>query len=198
MFLKDLQSKIDKLDALIASTTHEGEKKAALLARERLLKKLRGKQKYQKAHHQKPPPKKKKHRHRKHPQEEQDKSPEEEIDDFFLDKRFRRKPADTQNATKRQKDYVEVLIVRAALMCPPHVLDYFLSKLGFKQASKVIDELIARFGDPKKDPLTKRQRGFLKNHRRMELTEGFIENLTVGEASTIIEAIKLIQKLSSW
>ena len=196
--MKDLQSKIDKLDALIASTTHEGEKNAALLARERLLKKLRGKQKYQKAHHQKPPHKKKKHKHRKQAQEEQAQSPEEEIDDFFLDKNLKRKPADTQNATKRQKDYIEVLIVRAALMCPPDILDYFLNKLGFKQASKVIDELIERYGDPKKDPLTQRQKSFLKNHRRMEISEGFIEHLTVGEASTIIEAIKLIQKLSSW
>jgi hypothetical protein len=196
----DIRRKIEKLEALIASTMHEGERQAGLLAKERLLKKLRGKEKYQKTynkrkttHHKK---KRRRQREKESSQENAESTDYDDIDGFFFEAEVcRRHKSDTKDATQPQKNYILYLLSRAELSCPIHILDQFLSSLGIGQASRIIDILLERFGDPRDEPLTDNQFYFLKNHRGFQLSDDTIEKLTVSKASLIIEAIKVVEKL---
>ena len=196
-----IRSKIAKLEALIASTTNEGEKLAAILARDRLLKKLRGHEKYQKTHHQrKSSHKKKKHKQRTYRNKSSKKSStkdesDETIDPFFYEEAVcRRSKSDETNATDRQKDYIIALVNRAGLSCPKHILDYFLSRIGLRQASRILDILLERYGDPRNEPLTENQEYFLRHNRGFQLNDNLIYKLTISQASSIIEAIKIVQE----
>ena len=187
-----IRSKIAKLEALIASTTHEGEKKAAILARNRLLKKLRGHEKYQKTHHQqKFSYKKKKHkqrtyRNKKSKTKSTKDNSDETIDPFFYEEDVCwRSKSDEANATKRQKSYIIDLIDRAGLCCPKHILDNFLSRIALRQASRILSILLQRYGDPRGDPLTVNQENFLRNNRGFQLTDDLIDKLTTAQASEI-------------
>lgn len=179
-----IEEKIAKLEALINSTKHAGERESAILARERLLKKLKGGARSKKAY------RKKARKETKSSQREQ-----ERIDPFF----FRedvciRSASDKRDATQRQKDFICFLVKRGHLSCPEGKLENFLKQIGLKQACKIIQLLMEMFGEPKNDPLTDNQYFFLMSRRDVfGLSEGLIDRLTVLEASKIIEAIKVIQ-----
>lgn len=198
-----IRNKIAKLEALIASTTHEGEKQSAILARERLLKKLRGQEKYQKTYHQRKfSHKKKKHKQRTYGHKKSQKTStkeenDETIDPFFYEEKVcRRRSSDKTDATEPQKKYILYLVGRAGLSCPKHILDYFLSRIGMRQASRIIDILLQRYGDPRDDPLTENQIYFLRKNRGFQLDDDFIDNLTISQARKIIDVIKIVQEIS--
>ena len=198
-----IRSKIAKLEALIANTTHEGERQAAILARDRLLKKLRGQEKYQKAYHQrKSTYKKKKHKQRNYGHKTSQKNStkeesDETIDPFFYEEKVRRRrSSDKSDATEPQKKYIVYLVSRAGLSCPNHILDHFLNRVGLRQASRILDILLQRYGDPRDDPLTENQEYFLRKNRGFHLTDGFIDNLTISQARKIIDVIKIVQEIS--
>lgn len=184
-----IKEKIAKLEALINSTKHVGERESAILARERLLKKLKGGARSKKAY-------RKKARKEKSANETNSSQREQErIDPFF----FRedvciRSAIDKRDATDRQKDFICFLVKRGHLSCPQRKLENFLKQIGLKQACKIIQLLLEMFGEPKNDPLTDNQYFFLMSRRDIfGLSEGLIDRLTVLEASKIIEAIKVIQ-----
>lgn len=181
----DIEDKITKLEALIAKTTHEGERESALLARDRLLKKRKRKSRYKKNGKRPPRP---------------DSSPKDPdaIDPFFFreDVCFR-SSIDEKNATQKQKDYIRFLVQRGSLSCPTDKLDRFLDQMGLKQASHTIDLLLEMFGEPKNDSLTDSQYYFLLNRKELfGLSEEVIAHLTVEEASVVIDAVKIIQEKS--
>lgn len=185
-----IKEKIAKLEALINSTKHAGERESAILARERLLKKLKGGARSKKAY-------RKKSRKEKSANETNSSQREQErIDPFF----FRedvciRSANDKRDATDRQKDFICFLVKRGRLSCPEGKLENFLKQIGLKQACKIIQLLLEMFGEPKNDPLTDNQYFFLMSRRDVfGLSEGLIDHLTVLEASKVIEAIKVIQE----
>lgn len=203
----NIEAKIAKLDALIASTTHAGEKEAALLAKERLLKKLHKRGKYQRAYEKKKNSDKKKQRRRETSEESQQKSEqdskrkqskkkEEKIDDFFYqDENCIREESDTSNATFRQKQFISNLVYRSKIAIPSKNLKFFLSQIGFEQASRIINNLFKITGDPRNKPASEKQMYFLSTNSKFEISEETIGILTSLEANTIITAIKLIKKL---
>lgn len=177
----DIEDKITKIEAVIARTTHEGERESALLARSRLLKKRRGKPKSKKAYG------------KERTQKQKD---QEAIDPFFLrgDVYFR-SSKDERDATQKQKDFIRFLVDRADLACPNEKLDHFLDQMGLKQASYIIKLLLELFGEPKNDPLTDNQYYFLMKRKDFfGLSQELIDHLTTMEASIIIEAVEVIEE----
>lgn len=163
------------------------------MAKERLLKKLRGRERHQKTYNKRKTTHHKKKRRR---QRSQENTEYDDIDGFFFEAEVcRRYRSDVKDATQPQKNYILYLLSRADISCPVHILDQFLSSLGIKQASRILDILLERFGDPRDDPLTDNQLYFLKNHRGFQLSDNTIQELTVSKASMLIEAIKLVQGL---
>ena len=186
---KNIEEKIAKLDALIASTTNQGEKESAILARERLLKKLKKHVKHTKT-------KKKKKAAKASTSNKEEK---EEIDPFF----FRadnslRESKDTSKASFYQKRFLCNLVERAQLACPSTFLKKYVNSLGLEQANRNINNLIEIVGDPREKPATPRQVAFLKRNPRIEITEEMIEVLKSREASKIIGAIMELQKVESF
>ena len=184
-----IEEKIAKLEALINSTKHAGERESAILARERLLKKLKGGARSKKAY------RKKSRKEKSTNETKSSQRDQERIDPFF----FRedvciRSAIDKRDATDRQKDFICFLVKRGRLSCPEGKLENFLKQIGLKQACKIIQLLLEMFGEPKNDPLTDNQYFFLMSRRDVfGLSEGLIDRLTVLEASKVIEAIKVIQ-----
>jgi len=187
-----IKEKIAKLEALINSTKHAGERESAILARERLLKKLKGGARSKKSYRKKA----RKEKAAKDNHSESSQREQERIDPFF----FRedvciRSASDKRDATERQKDFICFLVKRGRLSCPEGKLENFLKQIGLKQACKIIQLLLEMFGEPKNDPLTDNQYFFLMSRREVfGLSEGLIDHLTVLEASKVIEAIKVIQE----
>nr|VFK43205.1 MAG: hypothetical protein BECKSD772F_GA0070984_11399 [Candidatus Kentron sp. SD]VFK48814.1 MAG: hypothetical protein BECKSD772E_GA0070983_11439 [Candidatus Kentron sp. SD]VFK80630.1 MAG: hypothetical protein BECKSD772D_GA0070982_11349 [Candidatus Kentron sp. SD] len=181
---KSLEEKIAKLDALIASTTHKGEKDSAIFAREKLLKKLKKHAKHEKSTKQ------------KRSSEEPKKREKKPVDDFFYRKEnCLRKSWDRSKASFYQKRFICGLVERANLSCPPSFLQKFVNSLGLEQATRIINNLIEIAGDPRENPATKRQVAFLKKNLVLGLSEDLIGILKSRDASKIIGAIKIIKEL---
>jgi hypothetical protein len=190
-----LEDKIAKLDALIESTVHEEERDSAILARDRLLKKLQKHNKHEKS-------KKKKRQNKSTVGASQDKAEEEvdettePLDSFFCnEENCIRDQEDTKDVSFHQKRFILNLIKNAKLSCPHGFIHYFLEDVGFDQASRIIDNLIEITGDPRERPATDRQVGFLRNNLSFEISEQLLGIMKVTEASKIISAIKLVQTL---